>query len=273
MITLHHFTNPRWLEAQGGWLHPATPQRFARFAARAVAALGDLCQLWCTINEPIVYATQGYLLGIWPPGRDATLSARSVSPPRCCAGTSPPPGHSQRQPGAPASALSTSCACSTQPPQPCGCRRCRHVGLLIQRIMLRALRTGRVLPPFGSGRVWPGLRDSCDFFGLNYYTRERVAFDPRAAGAAVRPALYPAGCAAERRRLRGQTYGEIYPAGLYRALRRAAACTCRSTSPRPACPTPTTTSGRALSSATWLRRTVRSRMASIARRVSLDAGR
>ena len=31
MITLHHFTNPRWLEAQGGWLHPATPQRFARF--------------------------------------------------------------------------------------------------------------------------------------------------------------------------------------------------------------------------------------------------
>ena len=25
MITLHHFTNPRWLEAMGGWLHPGTP--------------------------------------------------------------------------------------------------------------------------------------------------------------------------------------------------------------------------------------------------------
>ena len=68
MVTLHHFTNPRWLEECGAWLHPDTPRRFARFVARAVAALGDLCQLWCTINEPIVYAAQSYLRGGWPPG-------------------------------------------------------------------------------------------------------------------------------------------------------------------------------------------------------------
>src|SRR5262245_45814557 len=68
MVTLYHFTNPCWLEAQGGWLNPGTPERFARFTAHAVAALGDLCELWCTINEPIVYATQSYLLGLWPPG-------------------------------------------------------------------------------------------------------------------------------------------------------------------------------------------------------------
>jgi beta-glucosidase len=68
MVTLHHFTNPRWLEAQGGWLHPATPQRFARFAAHAVMALGDLCELWCTINEPLVYALMSYVLSRWPPG-------------------------------------------------------------------------------------------------------------------------------------------------------------------------------------------------------------
>ncbi len=44
LITLHHFTNPRWLEAMGGWLHPGTPHRFARFAAYAVA--WGTCPAW-----------------------------------------------------------------------------------------------------------------------------------------------------------------------------------------------------------------------------------
>ena len=26
-------------------------------------------RLWCTINEPMVYASQGYLLGRFPPGK------------------------------------------------------------------------------------------------------------------------------------------------------------------------------------------------------------
>lgn len=68
MVTLHHFTEPLWLARRGGWLHPETPARFAAFAERAARALGDLCRLWCTVNEPLVYASHGYLLGLWPPG-------------------------------------------------------------------------------------------------------------------------------------------------------------------------------------------------------------
>jgi beta-glucosidase len=51
MVTFHHFTSPRWLAADGGWEAQATPEMFARFCARAMAHLGDLIPLACTLNE------------------------------------------------------------------------------------------------------------------------------------------------------------------------------------------------------------------------------
>jgi beta-glucosidase len=69
VVTFHHFTTPRWLAAQGGWENAATADRFARFCERAVAHLGDLIGMGCTINEPNVASTLGYLVGIFAPGK------------------------------------------------------------------------------------------------------------------------------------------------------------------------------------------------------------
>ena len=52
----------------GAFLAPSALDLFTRFVARVVDELGDLCDLWCTINEPNVYSVVGYLLGVWPPG-------------------------------------------------------------------------------------------------------------------------------------------------------------------------------------------------------------
>jgi beta-glucosidase len=222
MITLHHFTNPRWLETQGGWLHPATPQLFARFAARAVAVLGDLCELWCTINEPMVYVTQGYLLGIWPPGRRDIVGAI-----RAAAGLLR--GHAAAAAAIrninPAIQIGIVHQLRLFDPATPAARDVAVAAIwdyLFNVIVLHALRTGRVLPPFGSGRVWPALRESCDFFGLNYYTRERVAFDVRQPGLMFGRRYTPPDVLQSQAGFEGKTYGEIYPAGIYRALRRAA---------------------------------------------------
>lgn len=70
MITLHHFTLPRWVAKRGGWLDPEVPGRFARFVGRVVRALGDRVTWWCTVNEPGVVAFGGYLGALsFPPGR------------------------------------------------------------------------------------------------------------------------------------------------------------------------------------------------------------
>lgn len=68
VVTLHHFTLPRWFSARGGWEAPDAPEAFARFAAVAGAHLGDLVARACTINEPNVLGTMGYSMGQFPPG-------------------------------------------------------------------------------------------------------------------------------------------------------------------------------------------------------------
>ncbi len=63
MVTFHHFTSPRWLAAEGGWEAQDTPEMFARFCERAMAHLGDLIPLACTLNEvnigPLISAMRG----------------------------------------------------------------------------------------------------------------------------------------------------------------------------------------------------------------------
>ena len=67
MVTLHHFTNPKWLAKIGGWQNKKVVFYFSRFAERILKEYQDLVDFWITINEPIVYASMAFLRGIWPP--------------------------------------------------------------------------------------------------------------------------------------------------------------------------------------------------------------
>ena len=51
IVTLHHFTSPRWIAARGGWESHATAERFARYCGRVARHLGDMIGFACTINE------------------------------------------------------------------------------------------------------------------------------------------------------------------------------------------------------------------------------
>ena len=41
--------------------------------------LSDRVEWWCTINEPAVYASMGYVLGEFPPGVRSFKKTRQVS--------------------------------------------------------------------------------------------------------------------------------------------------------------------------------------------------
>ena len=69
MVTLHHFTLPRWVAGRGGWTAPDMPELFARYCGRVVDEIGGLVEWWCTLNEPGNVAVGGYLGAFgWPPG-------------------------------------------------------------------------------------------------------------------------------------------------------------------------------------------------------------
>ncbi len=68
VVTLQHFTNPRWFAARGGWEERKNLADFERYARLAGERFGDLVDTWVTINEPEVLGFYGYDAGIFPPG-------------------------------------------------------------------------------------------------------------------------------------------------------------------------------------------------------------
>jgi hypothetical protein len=80
VLTLHHFTNPRWFLARGGWEERANIAAFERYARLAGERYGDLVDVWITINEPEVYGFYAYDAGIFPPGlRDRVRALRVIA--------------------------------------------------------------------------------------------------------------------------------------------------------------------------------------------------
>lgn len=51
IVTMHHFSSPRWLIVRGGWENGETPDLFARYCAFVAERLGDRLRYVCTINE------------------------------------------------------------------------------------------------------------------------------------------------------------------------------------------------------------------------------
>ena len=67
MVVLHHFSNPRWIIDNGGWLNRATVAAFVDYATKLATALRSRVRIWNTFNEPDTYASCSYLIGEFPP--------------------------------------------------------------------------------------------------------------------------------------------------------------------------------------------------------------
>ena len=217
MVTLHHFTNPHWLAERGGWENPETIALFARFVRRVVQVLGEHCDLWCTINEPNVYGYMGYLEGVFPPGQSDFQAAMRVIrhllaghaaayreihavQPQARVGLA----HNVRifDPANPRSLLDR--------------RVARSVDKAYNQAILTALARGRWTLPLGFGLAWK-LRRTLDWIGLNYYTRDLIAFDRT-----QQQALFSRRLHADGAELLDGGYGEFYPRGMFRCLQRVA---------------------------------------------------
>jgi beta-glucosidase len=217
MVTLHHFSNPRWLAEQGGWEAPETIARFTRFVRRVVEALGEYCDLWCTINEPNVYAVMGYVEGVFPPGQsDSKVALRVIR--NLLAGHAAAYREIHAvQPGA-----RVGLAHHMRVFDPVNSRSsldrraARASDRMFNQAILTALTKGRWMRPLGFGLAWK-LRRTLDWIGLNYCTRDIVAFDRTQS-----QSLFGSRRHADGAELLDEGYGEFYPQGMFRCLKRIA---------------------------------------------------
>ena len=220
MVTLFHFSTPLWLARQGGWSSPTSIGCFRRFVRYVVDQLGDLATLWCTINEPNVYAALGYLLGEHAPGKKSlllyyrvldhllqahALAYRAIHALRGDAQVGLVKHVQIFEPLDPADMASAGLA--------------RILDHMFNELTLRAVVDGRLRFPLSWNLGTHGpLVDSVDFWGLNYYYRQRVSLRNRNGGRLS--LLQPTPGAPVSDSGRNGPYGEIYPLGIYRALNR-----------------------------------------------------
>ncbi|MBI4707490.1 MAG: glycoside hydrolase family 1 protein [Candidatus Omnitrophica bacterium] len=78
VVTLHHFTNPLWLVKLGGWEKNKVQDYFLRYVKKIVDALSQDVRFWITINEPLIYVSHCYIMGVWPPQEKSTWKAKQV---------------------------------------------------------------------------------------------------------------------------------------------------------------------------------------------------
>ena len=219
MVTLWHFTLPEWAARGGGWVNPEMVDLFDRYVGRVASELGDLCTLWCTINEPMIYIYFGYLAGSWPPGHRSPVKAISVYRHLLRAHAEAYHTIHRTQPGS-----VVGIAKHLRPFDPAN--RASLLDRMLARILdnvfnrafLRSIATDSASPGVRGLRMSAArTTNTCDFVGVNYYSRDMVAFDPsRPRSLFLRRFANPAG------EFSMVGWGEVYPDGLYRMLNHVA---------------------------------------------------
>ena len=177
LITLHHYSDPQWFVEKGGWEVEASSGYFEKYVRKVVQALKDYVGLWCTFNEPNGYATQGFLMGVFPPGkRDIGLTFKvMVNILRAHAAAY----HAIHQIQPQARVGMANYYRSLQP-----ARRWFPMDKLGVRLLASfndafpaAARDGR-LRFLAHRRHIPEAKGTQDFLGIDYYTRDYIKFDP-----------------------------------------------------------------------------------------------
>jgi beta-glucosidase len=67
VMNIWHWTMPIWFTQKGGFSRQANIKYFERYVEKIAKEYGRSLSYVITVNEPNVYATFGYLTGIWPP--------------------------------------------------------------------------------------------------------------------------------------------------------------------------------------------------------------
>jgi beta-glucosidase len=215
MVTLHHFSDPLWLVEQGGWENEAAVGHFEKFVNKVVEALKEYVTLWVTLNEPNIYAGNGYVTGDFPPGKHDLRTAFRVmvnlvrghaaayhtihkQQPYSRAGMAVMyRGFSPAKPWFPLDSVATFMLS-------------RH----FNDFFPHAISNGVARLPLGSQRI-PEAKGTQDYFGLNYYTSEHVSFTLDRRQAFTRRVL-PAGT-----QLSHTSFIANVPEGMFEALKWA----------------------------------------------------
>jgi beta-glucosidase len=216
MVTLHHFTNPLWLEDVGGWVEGQAVDSFGRWAEIAVDAFGDQVDLWCTFNEPMVYVVQAYLVAMFYPGKRSPRQALKVAEHLLRAHEAAYHIIKERYPAAEVGLAKHLLRFDTLAPHFINRIPVNFVRWLFNDAFMETFATGVMRFPFRRSVHLPGLPETLDYYGLNFYQRYRGGIAP------LSPRTFFLKQVPEPDApYSPPMWGEIYPQGLFDMIERS----------------------------------------------------
>jgi beta-glucosidase len=175
VVTLFHYTFPKWMADRGGWENPEVEKLFERYVSRVLDEYKDLARWWITLNEPVVQAFKGWLLGQWPPGKTDDF-ATALQVVRRMIRTHVIAYHAIHERRGDAMVSIAKHVLAFTPCNPDRFRdrlSVRFREYIFNQLFIDALHKGSLRVP---GLFWERLPAgrTLDFIGLNYYTRDFV---------------------------------------------------------------------------------------------------
>jgi beta-glucosidase len=220
IVTLHHFVLPNWITAQGRWETGAAIDDFVQLARFAGAHWGNRVDWWITVNEPEVFALHGWLNAVFPPGKAnlslaltvyANMMRAHAAAYRALKETDTVDADGDGVAAQVGLAQLIVPAEPLVPADPADQLYAEIVNRVLNLSWFDLNQTGVPETRLPSGQVLaaiPELRDTLDFIGINYYSRQFAHLDPVGAFVANHVGGEP----------RDMLYHEVYPQGLYDSL-------------------------------------------------------
>lgn len=173
LVTLHHFSNPLWFEKQGAFLNKNAVSKFIKYVEFVVSKFKGIVDEYCTINEANIYAANSYLFGIWPPKHTKIGEASKVMKNLALC-------HIEAYKKIKSIDSSCRVGFANHMAMFTPSRKnnlvdkavSKFVDSTFQGNLTRAMAKGEFGFPMGNSKKLKG--DYIDFFGINYYTRNKI---------------------------------------------------------------------------------------------------
>ena len=78
VVVLHQCADPVWFAKKGGWEKPDNLRCFVIYAEHVVRAVGHLANEYLTFCRPNEYVFNGWVSGLWPPGKKNLKAAMAA---------------------------------------------------------------------------------------------------------------------------------------------------------------------------------------------------
>lgn len=221
VLTLQHFSLPLWVAhhapaGQNSWLDPAVPDFFAEYTERVVRELGDQVDYWLTVNEPTVSMLTAYIVGVSPPGiQDFNKAPLALAGFLKAHARAYHVIHSYY----PNAMVSFAHHARIFDPysswNPLDTLVAGFISDFWNHQFIESIKNGKIHfnVPFVASydEDYPGIKDTLDYLGVNYYTRDLIQYD---GSSPQKFTIQP-----NKDAPKNDLGWEIYPEGFYRVLK------------------------------------------------------